>query len=80
MAKRSKLTGVTPLVTFGQVVRATRMDKGVSQEALADLAGIDRSYMGGIERGEHNLSLFNIHRIAAALDVSIAELMHRANL
>jgi transcriptional regulator with XRE-family HTH domain len=56
------------------------MDKGVSQEALADLAGIDRSYMGGIERGEHNLSLFNIHRIAAALDVSIAELMHRANL
>ncbi|MDR2788652.1 MAG: helix-turn-helix domain-containing protein [Candidatus Accumulibacter sp.] len=80
MAKRSKLSGVTSLASFGQAVRVSRMDKGISQEELAGLAEIDRSYMGGIERGEHNLSLFNIHRIAAALDVSIADLMRRAGL
>ncbi|MDR2366217.1 MAG: helix-turn-helix domain-containing protein [Zoogloeaceae bacterium] len=80
MAKRSKLSGIASLATFGKAVREIRMDKGISQEELAGLAEIDRSYMGGIERGEHNLSLFNIHRIAIALNISIAELMRRADL
>lgn len=53
---------------------------GLSQEALADEAGIDRSYMGGIERGEHNLALININKIAKALNHSVAELMERAKL
>ncbi|MDR1888790.1 MAG: helix-turn-helix domain-containing protein [Zoogloeaceae bacterium] len=80
MAKQSKLSGVASLTAFGQAVRATRLDKEISQETLADLASIDRSYMGGIERGEHNLSLFNIQRIATALEISITELMRKANL
>ncbi|GHU17942.1 transcriptional regulator [Betaproteobacteria bacterium] len=79
MAKQSKLSGVAS-TAFGQAVRTTRLGKKISQEALADLAGVDRSYMGGIERGEHNLSLFNIHRIAIALQVSITDLMRKANL
>jgi transcriptional regulator with XRE-family HTH domain len=68
------------LTAFGQVVRSTRLEQGVSQEALADIAGLDRSYMGGIERGEHNVALINIQKIAAALDVSIAELMEQAGI
>lgn len=46
----------------------------LSQEALADACGLDRSYLGRIERGESNVSLINIHRIAAALNVEAAEL------
>lgn len=44
------------------------------------MAGIDRSYMGGIERGEHNVALVNIHKISAALRLSIAELMSSGGL
>ena len=46
----------------------------MTQEALADIAGLDRSYMGRIERGEKNVSLVNINRIADALKVEAAEL------
>jgi transcriptional regulator with XRE-family HTH domain len=80
MAKRSKLSGTALLTAFGQAVRVTRTNRKLSQEALADLAGIDRSYMGGIERGEHNISLFNIHRLAEAMGISIASLMVEADL
>lgn len=68
------------MAAFGQAVRASRLEQGISQEALADLAGLDRSYMGGIERGEHNVALINIQKVAIALDVSIAELMTQAGL
>lgn len=68
------------LAAFGQAVRSSRLEMGLSQEALADEAGIDRSYMGGIERGEHNLALINIRKIASALNQSIAELMTIAKL
>lgn len=57
-----------------------RLELGLSQEALADRSGLDRSYMGGVERGEHNIALINIVRIASALGVSVAELMVRAKL
>ena len=81
MAKPSKLSSTTTaLKAFGVVVRAERNSQGISQEALADLAGIDRSYMGGIERGEHNVALINIQRIASALEITISELMSRAKL
>lgn len=81
MAKPSKQAGKTPaLASFGQAVRAARLEREISQESLADLAGIDRSYMGGIERGEHNVALINIQKIAAALDLSIAELMEQADI
>jgi transcriptional regulator with XRE-family HTH domain len=81
MAKRSALYAFTPtLVAFGSTVRALREAHGLSQEALADLAGVDRSYMGGIERGAHNVALINIQRIATALDKTVAELMESATL
>jgi len=52
----------------------------MSQEALAHIAGLDRSYMGGIERGEHNVALVNIRKIASALGVSVHQLMFAADL
>ena len=68
------------LVAFGSAVRSIRLDKGVSQEALADLAGIDRSYMGGVERGEHNISLINIKRISDALTMPVSAVMKKSEL
>lgn len=68
------------LADFGAAIRELRLKKGISQEALADLAGIDRSYMGGVERGQHNVALINIKKIADSLEVSISELMNLADL
>ena len=68
------------LIDFGNVVRSIRLDKGTSQEALAELAGIDRSYMGGIERGEHNIALINIKRISDALETPISAVMKKSGL
>jgi transcriptional regulator with XRE-family HTH domain len=51
---------------------------GLSQEALAAEAGLDRSYMGGIERGEHNLTAMNLLKIAAALDIRPSKLLSSA--
>lgn len=60
---------------FGRLVRAMRTKQGLSQEALADKAEIDRSYMGGIERGERNPTLTMIRRIAKALRVPPGKLL-----
>jgi len=61
-------------LNFGTRVRAIRKSLGISQEALADLSELDRSYIGGVERGERNISLGNIDKIANALGVGIKEL------
>lgn len=63
------------LTAFGRKVRAIRKEKGLSQEALAALADIDRSYMGHIERGEKNITLTKIYQISDALGVSACELL-----
>ncbi len=63
------------LVAFGQRVRAIRKQKGLSQEGLAALADIDRSYMGHIERGEKNITLTKIYQIADALEVTAINLL-----
>lgn len=63
------------LKSFGKRVRELRMARDWSQEALAHECQLDRTYMGGIERGERNVALRNIERIAEALSISIAELM-----
>ena len=73
-------TGVTtyeaePARTFGAAVRAFRLDKSIAQETLANLAGIERSHMGKIERGEHMPTLIIILRIAQALDCEAALLL-----
>lgn len=59
---------------FGACVRKLRKERRLSQEGLAFDCGLDRSYLGSIERGERNVSLVNIHRIADALQVKVAEL------
>ena len=64
-------------VAFGRTVRALRLKIGLSQEQLAAKASIDRSYLGAIERGEHNLSLNNILKIADALSVHPSMLFYQ---
>jgi transcriptional regulator with XRE-family HTH domain len=64
------------LQTIGMTIRSLRRQQGLSQKALADLAHIDRSYMSSIERGLRNISLLNMARIAAALDVPLWDLVH----
>lgn len=72
--------GDPALVAVGIVIRARRSEMNLSQEALANEAGLDRSYMGGIERGEHNIAIINLMRICRCLDMSASELMDRAGL
>ena len=62
-------------VRFGKAVRAHRHKLGVSQEEFADLCGLDRTYVGGIERGERNVALVNIEKLARALKISLSELL-----
>lgn len=59
---------------FGQRVRELRLVKGLSQEELAFKAGMHRTYLGGIERGQRNPALKNITAIAEALEVTLPEL------
>ena len=68
------------LKALGDTIRTLRTKQGISQEALATDAGIDRSYMGGVERGEHNLALINLVKIAGALGLTLKELMGKAGL
>ena len=60
---------------FGRRLRELRKARTWSQEHLADVVGLDRTYIGSVERGERNISLENIGRLAKALDVKLAELM-----
>lgn len=68
-------TTARPLLEFGKRVRARRNELGLSQEALADLAGVHRTYVGSAERGERNVALLNILRIATALGVKPGSLL-----
>jgi transcriptional regulator with XRE-family HTH domain len=61
------------LLAFGAAVRKHRKDKGFSQEAFADECEIDRSYMGGVERGERNIALINVEKIITALGLQPSE-------
>jgi transcriptional regulator with XRE-family HTH domain len=60
---------------FGTRLREIRKQKGFSQESLALACGLDRTYIGGVERGERNISLVNIQKIASALGVSAKEIV-----
>jgi transcriptional regulator with XRE-family HTH domain len=68
------------LVAFGVAVQARRLALGLSQEALAHEAEIDRSYMSSIERGLQNVGLVLALKIARALEVSLADLIFDAGL
>lgn len=68
------------LLRLGEAIRARRRALDLSQEALADAAGIDRSHMGKIERGERNVTFLNIARIATAMHCRPSELFIDAGL
>ncbi|OGF20629.1 transcriptional regulator [Candidatus Falkowbacteria bacterium RBG_13_39_14] len=63
------------LEKFGEKVREERLKKGFSQEELATKAGVHRTYIGMIERGEKNITLINIKKVAKALDLAIDKLL-----
>jgi transcriptional regulator with XRE-family HTH domain len=69
-----------PLFALGKAIRATRVERGYTQEAFAAHAHIDRSYYGAVERGKFNVTLQTLLRIAAGLNVTAAELLARARL
>jgi transcriptional regulator with XRE-family HTH domain len=70
LSKNSKLI-------FGATVRDFRTKLGYSQEMLAEIANLHRTYIGGVERGERNVSLINIIRLASALKVAPSQLLER---
>lgn len=67
-------------VALGEAVRVLRQARGLSQEDFAHEVGVHRTYMGSVERGERNVTLQNILRIASALEITSADLLARARL
>ncbi len=68
------------LVALGRAIRETRLARGLSQEALALEANVDRALVGRVERGDSNAAFLTIVQIARALDTSVARLIQRASL
>lgn len=66
-------------IVFAKNLKRARLEKSLSQEALADLAGLHRTYIGAVERGERNISIDNIERLANALECDVKELLKRKN-
>lgn len=64
--------------TLARNLRRLRAQRGISQEQLADLAGLHRTYIGSVERSERNISIDNIERLAAALSVPLPDLVGEA--
>ena len=73
MPRGSEETGL--VMVFAANVRRLRTERGLSQEALAEAAGVHRTYIGMLERGEKNVTIYNIERIARALDVRPSSLL-----
>ena len=66
---------VSLLTTFSKNLKSLRLEKGFTQEALADACGFHRTYIGAMERRERNISLRNLEKLAAVLGVSPADLI-----
>lgn len=64
---------------FARNIKRIRLAKGISQEALADIAGLHRTYVGAVERGERNITLINAYRIAEALGVKLSDCLKERN-
>lgn len=73
MKRKRRTTDI--LKRFGQRVRELRKEQGYSQESFAAVCCLDRTYIGGIERGERNVALENIEKIARQLGISLSKLM-----
>jgi len=67
----------TARIRLAANLRAARAAQGISQEALADRAGVDRTFVGSVERRERNISLDNIERLAKALGLDVADLLKK---
>lgn len=63
------------LIFLGQKVREVRIKKGISQEQLGELAKVHRTYVGMIERGEKNITIFNLRKFAEALGLHVRDLI-----
>lgn len=68
-------THPTARTVFAARVRAIRRERGLSQEDLAELSDLHRTYVGSVERGERNISIDNMERLALALGVSLREML-----
>lgn len=68
------------LKSVGDKIRVIRQERGYSQEELAFKAGLDRTYVGSVERGERNISLINLERIMRALDLTAADALKPGKL
>lgn len=75
LAVVNEMTKDERMIAFGKRVREVRKSKGISQERLAEMAGIDRSYMGNIERGEKNITLKKAYEVCDALEVDVKDLI-----
>jgi len=75
-----KLQRLTAKKIFSSNVRLLRQHKGFSQEKLAELTGLHRTYIGSVERGERNISIDNMERIALALGCDLADMLREDNL
>ncbi|HWT95381.1 MAG TPA: helix-turn-helix transcriptional regulator [Solirubrobacteraceae bacterium] len=69
------MTAALTVVALGRAIRARRRELGLSQQALADRSGLHRTYVGGVERGQRNLSFENLVALAVALDVRLSDLI-----
>ena len=68
------------LVALGKAIRRVRQAKDISQEKLALMAEVDRSYVGRVERGDNNVAILTLLKLAMAMDISVAKLMLEAKL
>lgn len=68
------------LTALGSAIRQARQERDLSQEALANKTEIDRAYMGSIERGDQNIGVMHLARIAYALEMTVTELVMEASL
>lgn len=75
MPNLSTLRQTPELVALGATIRRLRFDKGLSQEDLALLVGIDRSYLGRVERGDNNVAILTLKKISDGLETSTSEIL-----
>lgn len=67
----------TARLRFARLLKSARLTKGLSQEALAELAGLHRTYVGSVERGERNIAVDNMEALAHALGLDISDLLRQ---
>ena len=80
MPNLSKKRQDPALIALGEALKRLRLSRGISQEMLALLAEVDRSYVGRVERGDNNVAILTLQRLTSALNVSLARLMREAEL